>query len=367
MEVKVKGVYMNSIALVMIVKNEEKFLSRCLESVKPYLDDIIVLDTGSEDQTQDIARSHGARIFEAKWQDDFAYARNTALSHSKCDFNLVLDADEFIVKWDKEAVSAFMDKQEIGKIKIISHFSSSDGTDTAWSYISRLFPNGISYKGIIHEQLDSHLPREIIPIEVNHDGYHREATEKNKSSRNIPLLKKALSQDPKNTYYRYKLSMDYKGIGNYQAACGHMNKAYASVDRNSTIYSSLVVDYIYLLMNIKDYESALKIIEKEQNYIGNSSGFYFVSGLLYVKLILSDVKKYINYFNRIESSFIKCLQIGEDTGDGGVVGTGSFAALYNLGVFYEMTKKIPEAIECYEKAATYEYAPAIERLKKLRS
>ncbi len=358
---------MKSIALVMIVKNEEKLLSRCLESVKPYVDDMIVLDTGSEDQTPDVARSHGARVFDAKWQDDFAHARNTALSHSKCDFNLALDADEYIVKWDKNAVSAFMEKPVIGKIKIISRFNSSDGTDTAWTYISRLFPNGVSYKGIIHEQLDSNLPRLIVPIEVHHEGYHREVTGKNKSSRNIPLLEKALSEDPENAYYRYKLSMDYKGIGDYQAACRHMDKAYTAITRNSSVYSALVVDYIYLLMEIKDYTSALRIIEQEQNYIGNHSGFYFVAGLLYVKLILSDVKKYIRYFKEIENSFLKCLEIGENTDDSGVVGTGSFAALYNLGVFYEMTKRVPEAMKCYEKAAAYDYAPAIERLKKLRS
>lgn len=358
---------MKSIALVMIVKDESKVLGRCLESVKEYADDMIVLDTGSADDTIDIARSHGARVYESAWQDDFAQARNTALKYSNCDYNLVLDADEYIEKWDKKTISNFLesDSPKIGQVKILSDFSTSNGTDTSWSYISRIFPNGIYYKGIIHEQLNSDLPRQILPIEVRHDGYHQERINKDKKARNIPLLKKALEQNPKNAYYRYKLAMDLKGTDDYNAACQHLDRIYQSINRHSSIYIPLVIDYIYLLIDCKQYESALSIIEKEKTYIDNDSGFYFVSGLLYVKLILSDVKKYISYFHEIEKSFLKCLEIGESTDNGGVIGTGSFAALYNLGVFYEMTKQIDRAKECYQKASEYDYNPAVDRLKKL--
>lgn len=363
---KVGGV-MKSIALVMIVKDESKVLARCLESAKEYVDDMIVLDTGSADNTIDIARSYGARVYEAPWQDDFAQARNTALKYSNCDYNLVLDADEYIEKWNKKLVSNFLESasKKIGMLKILSDFSASNGTDTSWSYISRLFPNGIYYKGIIHEQLDSDLPRQILPIEVRHDGYHQERIGKDKKARNIPLLKKVLEQDPQNVYYRYKLAMDYKGMGDYDTACQHLDEIYQSIDHHSAIYISLIVDYIYLLMDCKQYELALKIIEKEKDYIHKDSGFYFVSGLLYIKLILSDVKKYIAYFNEIEKSFLKCLEIGESTRNGGVIGTGSFAAWYNLGVFYEMTKQMDRAKECYQKASEYNYTPAVDRLKKL--
>ncbi|NLD39108.1 MAG: glycosyltransferase [Desulfatiglans sp.] len=356
-----------SIALVMIVKNEEKSLSRCLESVKNHVDDMIILDTGSKDRTIDIAHSHGARVYQWEWQDDFSKARNESLKYSKCDFNLVLDADEYILKWDNEAIKDFMnmDKPHIGDIKILSSFKSFDGTDDiSWSHVARFLPKGIFYKGIIHEQPDSSLPHKMIPIVVKHDGYHHhEAIENEKNSRNIALLTKTLEADPQNTYYRYKLATEYKRINDLESALKHMDLAYDSVSRLSSVYTSVIVDYIYLLIECKDYKSALKIIENEKMYMNKDSGFHFVSGLLYVKLILSDVKKYIEYFNRIEDSFLKCLKIGEGSGYRGVIGTGSFAALYNLGVFYEMTKKTDKAKECYEKAAAYDYEPAKNRLK----
>ena len=95
---------MKSIALVMIVKNEKKVLGRCLESVKNYVDDIIVLDTGSSDSTIDIARSYRARLYQWEWQNDFSKARNEALKYSKCDYNLSLDADDYIIKPFEKAI-----------------------------------------------------------------------------------------------------------------------------------------------------------------------------------------------------------------------------------------------------------------------
>ena len=65
-----------TISLCMIVKNEEQVLARCLESVKDIVDEIVLVDTGSEDKTREIARKYTEKIYEFIWQDDFAAARN---------------------------------------------------------------------------------------------------------------------------------------------------------------------------------------------------------------------------------------------------------------------------------------------------
>ncbi|WWT74562.1 glycosyltransferase [Lautropia mirabilis] len=87
---------MKTIALTMIVKNEARSLARCLDSVAPWVDKMIVLDTGSTDDTIAIARAHGAEVYERRWTNDFAAARNAALARSDADWNLVLDADEWL-------------------------------------------------------------------------------------------------------------------------------------------------------------------------------------------------------------------------------------------------------------------------------
>ncbi len=82
------------VSLCMIVKNEEQYLAKCLSSVKPVVDEIIVVDTGSSDRSPDIARAFGARVDTFDWSGDFAAARNHALSLARGEVIFVMDADE---------------------------------------------------------------------------------------------------------------------------------------------------------------------------------------------------------------------------------------------------------------------------------
>lgn len=86
---------MATLALCMIVKDEQNNLPNTLESVKALVDEIVILDTGSTDSTVQIAKSYGAKVREGfPWSDDFALARNEALEMVQSDWVLVLDADE---------------------------------------------------------------------------------------------------------------------------------------------------------------------------------------------------------------------------------------------------------------------------------
>ena len=80
----------------MIVKDEEENIERSLMSVKPVVDEMIVVDTGSTDRTKDIARSLGAKVYDFQWTDSFSDARNFSLSKATGKWILVLDADEVI-------------------------------------------------------------------------------------------------------------------------------------------------------------------------------------------------------------------------------------------------------------------------------
>ena len=84
------------INLVMIVKNEERSLKKCLETAAGLVDKMIVIDTGSSDRTKSIAENMGAKVFDFVWTDDFSAARNFALDQSDGDWNLVLDGDEYL-------------------------------------------------------------------------------------------------------------------------------------------------------------------------------------------------------------------------------------------------------------------------------
>ena len=92
---------MVTISLCMIVKNEEDVLGRCLDCVKGIVDEIIIIDTGSTDNTKNIARKYTDKIFDFQWIDDFSAARNYAFSKAKNDYIFWLDADDIILEEDR--------------------------------------------------------------------------------------------------------------------------------------------------------------------------------------------------------------------------------------------------------------------------
>lgn len=198
---------MSMISLVMIVKNEENHVRKCLLSVKESVDELIVVDTGSTDQTKQIAVECGAKVYDFAWTDSFAEARNFALEQASGDWMLVLDADEYLETGSAELIKEFVaGPLAIGRVNIISKYLDNGEVRYASSPISRLFPKGVTYKGDIHEQVVSDLPHRLTPITVHHDGYYQT----NKTERNIPLLQKGLQKDQNNPYLLMQLAREYK-------------------------------------------------------------------------------------------------------------------------------------------------------------
>ena len=107
---------MATISLCMIVKNEESCLGKCLDSLKGIVDEMIVVDTGSTDNTINIAKERGAQVYNFKWTGDFSDARNYAFSLATCDYIYSADADEEI---DEENRQRFLElKKDIGKLDV---------------------------------------------------------------------------------------------------------------------------------------------------------------------------------------------------------------------------------------------------------
>ena len=123
MEVPVK-----TIGLVMIVKNESRSLLKCLARVKKLVDEIYITDTGSTDNTIKIAEEFGAHISTYEWRNDFAAARNYALEQSDCDWNLILDADEYLIAGTKRDILDFIETENhVGAIERHDSYRESKG------------------------------------------------------------------------------------------------------------------------------------------------------------------------------------------------------------------------------------------------
>ena len=190
-----------TISLAMIVKNEEHTLRECLRSTKDFVNEMVVVDTGSTDSTMDIAKEEGAKVYKTEWRDDFSLARNTALQYCACEWILQLDADDRLVVKDRDAVFSLLNGSEALGYIVTIHSIVENGN--VFAPALRLFKNhpSIKYEGIVHEQVYNSIERlggKIIPLPlmIEHSGYENPKIHKNKAQRNVSLLKKYLSQHP---------------------------------------------------------------------------------------------------------------------------------------------------------------------------
>ena len=141
-----------TLSACMIVKNEEKLLPQCLESIKDAVDEIILVDTGSTDKTVKIAEKYGARVFHHPWRGDFSEARNYSLQQATCDWILVVDADEKLEREDVPALREAL-RQE-GHSCILAEVLSETPSGVSKNNSQRVFRRGMGhYEGIVHNQL----------------------------------------------------------------------------------------------------------------------------------------------------------------------------------------------------------------------
>jgi glycosyltransferase involved in cell wall biosynthesis len=355
--------YMARLSLTMIVKNEEKHLARCLQSVKPMVDEMIVVDTGSTDRTKQIAKEWGAKVFDFPWNDSFADARNFSLSQSTGDWNLVLDADEYFVQNLSHHIRQFIEsKKAIGRIAIVSRYMHDGEIRYSRQLSARLLPKGVFYQGRIHEQVVSDLPHVKTEIEVYHEGYFQT----DKTDRNLPLLLKELEEEPENPYLLYHVAINYKNKKDYRTADHYFSLAYSKMTHKEGFAPVLIVDYLYNILANGNVETGLRVIEEQKNFLSDYPDFHFVSGLLFLDITIKDVANHLDKIDWIEQAFLTCLRLGDTGRTDSVIGSGSYLAAFNLAVFYEVFGETERALRYYEMAARYQYQPAVNRLMLLR-
>jgi glycosyltransferase involved in cell wall biosynthesis len=207
----------------MIVRNEERFLEGCLQSLQGHVDEIVIVDTGSTDRSRDIARDFGARIVDRPWHGDFAAVRNASIDAARGEWLLYIDADERVVECDHAAVDTLLtDPQHICYTVL---FRPAVGYSRYRE--SRLFRKrpDLRFQGVIHEtlvpaleklQTRSGLKIGASPVALDHYGY--EGDLRHKHLRNLPLLQARLRREPSHVYCLDQLGLALRGLGDDAAA-----------------------------------------------------------------------------------------------------------------------------------------------------
>lgn len=191
------GLRRPSISACLIVRDEQANLHACLASVGPFVDEIVVCDTGSTDATMNIAQQSGARLMSTTWTDSFAVARNTALRACRTDWVLSIDADETVLgtaDWLLPMLSACGDEVDALSVQITATGGADARGLTAHSELKLLRRADVSWVGRVHERpvrtdgdplRSTDLPMETLTL-VRH-GYRDPVQVVQKAGRNALL------------------------------------------------------------------------------------------------------------------------------------------------------------------------------------
>lgn len=206
-----------TVSACMIVKNEQDLLGDCLASIRDWVDEIIVVDTGSTDRTVEIAQSYGAKVYHHPWEGDFSKARNQSLSYATCDWIFIVDADERIYADDVPHLQKLLKDERAQVISINVYNVYGDG-DTGVTFLpsTRLFRRslGLRYDGIVHNVLVYSETQPILRtgIRLRHLGYglDKEKMQK-KFARSKELLEKQLTETPDNAFALFNYAQLLRG------------------------------------------------------------------------------------------------------------------------------------------------------------
>ncbi|WP_310551399.1 glycosyltransferase family 2 protein [Paenibacillus glufosinatiresistens] len=215
---------MPTISLCMIVRDEEKALARCLSSVLGVADEMIVVDTGSEDRTKEVAARFGARVCTFEWRDDFAAARNYAFSLASCEYLFWLDADDILKERDRERMMELKAALPPGcrRVTMPYHLAFDSSGNVVYSLRrNRLVRRecGFQWIGAVHEYLAADGPGLDSEVCVTH------LKEKGHSDRNLRIYRERAERGeaftPRDVYYYANELRDH---GQWREAAGQYER-----------------------------------------------------------------------------------------------------------------------------------------------
>ncbi len=342
-----------TISLCMIVKDEEDTLGRCLESARGFVDEIVIVDTGSRDDTPAIAARYGARILHLPWRDDFSQARNESLKQAIGEWVLVLDADEELPPETAGSLRGLTccSEAEAWTFTIISPCSSDRAGQRIKHPGLRMFKNRDAYffEGRLHEQIRPSILRANpdaaimhANAEIIHNGYSMGIElRKSKTLRNISILEQALAEKPDDPFPNYNLGLSYYALGELEKSSRYYEAARRLIDPRDGFAAALFRNYSICLEDLGNYEQALDLADEGLAYFPDYPDLYFIKGQLYCDLNMTEQAK---------ANFLKCLRfkqtLPEYVTNEGVTG---HLALNNLAEVCTREKNFEEAAAYLEQ------------------
>lgn len=269
------------LSLCMIVKNEEDVLARCLNSIKSTVDEIVIVDTGSTDNTINIAKKFTDQIYHFDWCDDFASARNFAFSKAHGDYIMWLDADDVVPHSTATAINKLKDNLTADVVMLKYNCAFDNGKPTFSFYRERIIKNcnQAQWIGYVHECIIPFGKIEYIESAIEHRKIHT-----SNPNRNLKIYRKILATrqlSPRENYYYARELFDHKF---YRSSIKQFKKFINS--KNGWIEN--VIDAYFMIGNayyiLGQYNNAIKYLLQSLEYTSPRANICCVIGDCYLQL-----------------------------------------------------------------------------------
>ena len=301
------------LSIAMIVKNEEKYLEQCLlstEKLKNKIDyELIIIDTGSTDNTMSIARKFTDNVYEEKWNDNFSYMRNLSIGYCKGDWILILDADEILQNPDE--LIRILQSDDIDNYNSIGIYQKNllngmDLEDYSITNVFRLLKRSDKFKfeGTIHEQPNIIYPRKESNITLLHYGYNKSSFEKitYRNERNKKLLLKELQEgNMDKVYVLFQLCRTFLIESDKSKAFRYINRAY-NTDKcvethcHLSVYKQLATQLFYN----GEYRRCIDVFNEIKEYFIEDLDYYYFCSMSYFRLgIYHESEKLFNEYFKL--------------------------------------------------------------------
>lgn len=340
------------LTLCMIVRDEADNLERCLRSVESVVDEIVIIDTGSTDETIEIARRFGARVESISWEQDFARARNAGLELAHGEWILQLDADEELcLGMEGEELLKGLAGQEC-EAYILEIVSRLENGESMRHEIVRLWRNRKAYRfqGKVHEQILPSILRhnpnarvELSGLKIVHHGYSQKVRDqKVKARRNLVMLKTVVQDNPQDLFAQFNLGVSGLQLGNYEEACEVLGGVYDQLKGTESWAPSLVRAYALALERKGELDRAIDVLEQGIDLWSDYTELLYILGFIYLRK---------HRYSRAITAWQQCTIRGNPPSRYvSTEGVGSYLAFEQLGLLYLRLKDHSAAIKAFTDA-----------------
>lgn len=382
----------SSISLCMVVKDEAEYMADCLKHISPWVSQLIVVDTGSSDNTPSIAEQCGARVFSFPWKNDFSAARNFSLQQANAPWILVLDADERLAQRDAEKLASLLRSASVpAAFSFLQRNYLNGSGQLTWNQswqantheydegegfaghidieVARLFPNdsSVRFTGCVHEGVEASLAASGIPLKrsglvLHHYGQVRDSKRmRSKMQLYLQLGMDKLDQDPASARAHFELGIQHQALNQYAEAIPHfvtaakLDGSFAIAELYAGICHSRLEQYVQARRHLEKAREMLPLsaeLECELGLLELKQGRGQTAATWFEKILLRQPRHVasLGYLGAIRTSqgkigegialLEKALEIDPAHADSWV----------NLGSAFQQSRQPERARHCYERA-----------------